>query len=70
MAETAISSFIVRFVQETDDDSADITSSDSARWRGIIRHVQSNEEAAFVQIEQALAFIDRFVPLQTEEKRR
>ena len=52
MAETAINSFMMRFIQETEAD---------ASWRGVVRHVQTDEEARFTRIEEALQFIGRFV---------
>jgi hypothetical protein len=52
MSETVISSFILRFTQETDTDTP---------WRGVVRHVQSEEESRFTRIEEALRFIGRFV---------
>ena len=54
MTETVISSFILRFTQETGTD---------APWRGVARHVQSDEEARFMRIDEALRFIGRFVAL-------
>ncbi len=52
MSETVISSFILRFTQESETDLP---------WRGVVRHVQSDEEARFTRIEEALRFIGRFV---------
>jgi hypothetical protein len=59
MPETVISSFILRFTHETDADLP---------WRGVVRHVQSDEEARFTRIEEALRFLARFVDL-TEQRR-
>ena len=52
MSETVISSFILRFTQETETESP---------WRGVVRHVQTDEEARFTTIEEALRFMGRFV---------
>jgi hypothetical protein len=52
MAEMVINSFMMRFIQETEAD---------ASWRGVVRHVQSDEEARFTRIDEALRFIGRFV---------
>lgn len=52
MSETVISSFILRFTQESDADLP---------WRGVVRHVQSDEESRFTRMEEALRFIGRFV---------
>jgi hypothetical protein len=53
MPEATIASFILRFTQEQASDS----SAAEKRWRGVVRHVQTNEEARFTQLEDALAFI-------------
>lgn len=58
MSETVISSFILRFTQEAGGNQP---------WRGVVRHVQSEEEARFTRIEEALRFIGRFVDLGEEE---
>jgi len=52
MSETVISSFILRFTQESDADLP---------WRGVVRHVQSDEESRFTRMEEALRFIGRYV---------
>jgi hypothetical protein len=49
-------SFVIRFVRETSD-------SEQARWRGLIKHVQSNHETAFTEFVDALAFMQDFVNL-------
>lgn len=65
MSETVISSFILRFTQESDADTP---------WRGVVRHVQSDEEARFTRVEEALRFIGRFVEVggdnTTSQERR
>ena len=48
---------MVRFIQETEAD---------ASWRGVVRHVQSDEESRFTRIEEALRFIGRFVDVGGE----
>lgn len=58
MSETVISSFILRFIQEAEVETP---------WRGVVRHVQSDEETRFTRIEEALRFINRFVDL-TEQR--
>ena len=47
-------SFVIRFVREAGDDQ-------QARWRGVIKHEQSNGEANFTQFSEALAFMQGFV---------
>jgi hypothetical protein len=66
VVETAVNSFVLRFVQEaaapgggTDAPSVET----AAEWHGVIRHVQSNAELRFVQMDEALAFIATFVPM-------
>ena len=56
MSETAVTSFIIRFIQEQEPDQAPKTA-----WRGLIRHVQSSTETRFSQIEEALAFMNGYV---------
>jgi hypothetical protein len=52
MRETAVHSFMVRFVLETAEESGE------ARWRGLIRHVQSGAELHFNRVEEALQFMN------------
>jgi len=46
------STFVVRFWQEW--------SAAGPRWRGQIRHVQSGQSAAFLDLDDVLEFIRRF----------
>ena len=57
MSGSMIASFIVRFTRETDERDR----RDGVAWRGVIRHVQSKEQVRFVRIEDALAFMARYV---------
>lgn len=59
-AETTVASFVVRFVHEAsdlDDDTPD------REWRGVIKHVQTDDEQHFTRLADALAFMARFVNL-------
>jgi hypothetical protein len=47
-------SFVLRFVREAGEEQ-------QARWRGVVKHVQSNSEASFSQFSEALAFMQRYV---------
>lgn len=47
-------SFVLRFVREVSEDQ-------QARWRGVIKHVQSNAEANFSNFAEALVFIQSHV---------
>lgn len=49
--EHEITSFVVRFIKEMDGDTA--------RWRGKIRHVQSEQEISFAHFTDAVTFIRR-----------
>ncbi len=62
MREMTIASFVLRFTQE----QASGSGSASGPWHGVIRHVQSDEETHFKRIEDALAFVSRFVVLTDE----
>lgn len=57
MSEVIISSFILRFTQESPLETP---------WRGVVRHVQSDEEARFTRVDEALQFIARYVDLSGE----
>ncbi len=59
-----ITSFILRFVL---DESA---SAGQSTFRGAIRHIQTDEEITFTRWEDAVTFINRFVPLETETKEK
>ncbi len=60
MAETTIVSFILRFTVE---EGLDPLSSTPA-WRGMLRHVHTDEQINFVRLEEALEFIARYVDLR------
>ena len=65
--EQEMVSFVLRFVREAGEEQ-------QARWRGIVKHVQSNTEASFSQFSEALAFMQRYVnevaQASIEESRR
>lgn len=66
MNETAVTSFVVRFVSEPSPPAESAT----LPWHGVIRHVQSEEEQRFIDISEALSFMGRFVRLpQANEDR-
>jgi hypothetical protein len=58
--QTNVASFVLRFVQETSDASLDFG---RAPWRGVIKHVQSNDELQFTSFVDAIAFISSYVDL-------
>ncbi len=65
-----VESFIVRFVQDEPDDGGPATASG---WHGVVVHVQSTQEKAFVKIADAFAFMARYVslgdlPVQEEQE--
>ena len=59
MVETTIVSFILRFTLEDDPDPL----SPAPSWRGMLRHVHTDEQINFVRLEEALEFIGRYVDL-------
>jgi len=59
MVETTIVSFILRFTLEDDPDPL----SPAPSWRGMLRHVHTDEKINFVRLEEALEFIGRYVDL-------
>lgn len=56
-----ISSFVIRFVM---DGSAG-TAQNIPPYRGVIRHIQTDEEVNFIHWEDVEKFIRRFVPLDS-----
>jgi len=62
-APPSISSFVIRFV--IDDNSGETPDLTHSLYRGAIRHIQSEEEIHFNSWEDAVAFIRRYVPLET-----
>lgn len=64
MSEATIASFILRFTQEQPLE----TGADTISWRGVIRHVQSNEQTRFLHIEDALAFMAHYVDIHAGEQ--
>jgi hypothetical protein len=59
MTETVVTSFVIRFTQDQENAAV-------APWRGLVRHVQSNQESHFTQIEEALNFMADFVDLSLD----
>lgn len=53
-----ISSFVIRIIKEPDPQLA------SSPYRGIIRHVQSDQEISFTNWSDVEGFIERFVPIR------
>ncbi len=66
MSETTIASFVLRFTRE--HDAGD--SPGGAGWRGVIRHVQIGEEIHFTRMDDALAFITRYVDINGDGRWR
>ena len=62
MSDAMIASFILRFTQEQPSH----TRSAVGAWRGVIRHVQTEEEIHFLRILDALAFIARYVDISDQ----
>ena len=56
----SISSFVIRFIQE-----APAADQASIPYRGFIRHIQTDCEISFTRWEDAMAFIQQYVPLLT-----
>jgi hypothetical protein len=55
MSKTAVTSFVIRFKQEQENSRAGLP------WHGSIRHVQTNRETHFTDIQEALTFMAQFV---------
>ncbi|MEW6029668.1 MAG: hypothetical protein ACOYZ8_07505 [Chloroflexota bacterium] len=59
-ASPSIVSFVIRFVMAETPPAEEAQPS----YRGAIRHIQSNEELVFNVWEDAVDFIERYVPLK------
>lgn len=59
-SSTKFSSFVIRFIEEQAGDTAT-----ASTYRGMIRHVQTDDEITFADWRAAERFIRRFVPLDT-----
>lgn len=53
-----ISSFVIRIIEEPAQKGS------TATYRGIIRHVQSDQEISFINWADVESFIQKFVPIQ------
>jgi hypothetical protein len=61
-ASPSITSFVIRFVVDETHPDKDVPSC----YRGAIRHIQSDKEMNFSNWEDAVAFIQRYVPFEIE----
>lgn len=59
-SQTNVTSFVLRFVQETTDTPTAPAKDD---WYGLIRHVQTDTEERFACLIDAIAFISRYIDL-------
>lgn len=62
MADTKMVSFVLRFTQEPQPNETS-----PPAWRGMLRHVQTNEQIHFTELEEALAFITNYVDLGIQQ---
>jgi hypothetical protein len=58
-----ITSFVIRFVHLEPNSSEGAAELQTPACRGSITHVQSNQEFSFTQWADAVAFMQRFVPI-------
>lgn len=65
-APPSITSFVIRFVYAESPTPGDIPGESKCTYRGAIRHIQSDQEIAFVEWHEALTFMRQFVPLELE----
>jgi hypothetical protein len=54
-----VASFLIRFVQ------GQPTEDGGARYRGVVRHVQTDQELSFTSWQEVEAFIQLVIPLET-----
>jgi hypothetical protein len=57
-----VASFVIRFVRDQQ------SKADAPAYRGIVRHVQTDEEINFTCWEEVEVFIQRVIPLETESR--
>lgn len=57
-SEPRLDSFVLRFVSVRPEPGAE-----RGHWRGVVRHIQSNAERAFLRWDEAEAFIAGYVSL-------
>ena len=60
--DSQLVSFVLRFVCE-----APAAGQPAERWRGMVRHVQSDDEQHFVRWADAVLFMEQYVRLQQGE---
>ncbi len=58
--QTNVASFVLRFMQDRTDTDTDTP---PANWRGVVKHVQTNEEKHFTNFADAIDFIAGYVNL-------
>jgi hypothetical protein len=58
-----IASFVIRFVQDKPEKQVERGS-----FRGTIRHIQMDQEIPFIHWDDAVSFIQRFVPVDQMER--
>lgn len=63
MSQTVVTSFVIRFRQEQTGGLS------TPPWRGLIRHIQTSQEAHFTCIEDAVDFIAQFVEVSYRSER-
>jgi hypothetical protein len=63
MSKTAVTSFVIRFKQEQEKIH------NVPPWHGSIRHVQTNRETHFTDIQEALIFMAQFVKIDKPDER-
>ncbi len=61
MPDPLIASFVLRFMLDQEAGAG------SKTWRGVIRHIQTNDELHFSGLHEALTFIQRFVDIADSE---
>lgn len=61
-----ITSFVIRFVYADSPLSGDPASKLKPSYRGAIRHIQSDQEIPFVEWQEAMNFMRKYIPLELE----
>ncbi|MBC8504448.1 MAG: hypothetical protein ISR58_16325 [Anaerolineales bacterium] len=56
--QPSISSFVIRFVRDPLEEKEKVGS-----YRGAIRHIQTDEEVGFTRWQDAVNFIEQYIPI-------
>jgi len=63
-SEANLTSFVLRFVFDQPPETAEsVPVPIGQAWRGVVRHVQTNQERHFTRWAEAVAFVEQYIDL-------